>query len=111
MTCVECDGHGLVPFLPFDSRVSVEEATMGDLGFAVCLCPSGQALRVSVNAKRRVAPQWVLWAARHSVDPSRVALLENVFSAEDVAAAGFSRPVAQMNREAALLAASRKGKL
>ena len=108
--CPACDDFGLVPFLPHDSPVADADVKTADMHFAVCLCSYGQAFRLDVNEGHKVAPQWRLWCARYQVDPSRVVMLEHAYTANDLAAAGFSKPVASINREAAMLAAGRRKK-
>jgi hypothetical protein len=110
MSCNECDGLGLIPFALEDNPKSDAEMTVDDMHFAVCLCPMGMQFRIAENNGRRVSPQWVLWAYRNGVDVSRMALVENVFSPDRLAAAGFNRPAVPMNREAAMLAAGKRRK-
>lgn len=110
MSCEACDGIGLVPYLPMDFPKPDAEAVFADLHFAVCLCSAGQAFRVDKNERHSVAPMWRVWCAREQVDPSRVAMLEDVFDTEELQAAGFIKPPAEFNREAAMLAAGKRKK-
>lgn len=110
MTCESCGDLGMVAFLPHDSTVAPDDATTDDLHYAVCLCPAGQAFRLNTNQGHKVAPQWVLWCARHGIAESRVTLVEKVYSAEELAEVGFSKPPLEMNRDAVMLAAGKRKK-
>jgi hypothetical protein len=106
MTCDLCV-DGFVPFLPSDSPIENAEVTAADLFFAVCLCQQGRAWRVRENCRRKVAPLWVAWCAKQKVSTDRVCMVEDVYSASDLEAAGLTRQPAQLSREAALLANGR----
>ena len=108
--CEACEGAGLIAFLPHDSPKSEADAGKDDLHFAVCLCAVGQAFRLDTNEGRRVAPQWRLWCAREKVDPSRVAMVEDVYDKADLEAAGLVSAAPTPDRHAALLAAGKKRK-
>lgn len=77
--------------------------------FAICLCDAGLAMRDSRSRKDVSYALWELWAAREQVDPSRVFLLEEVLTPQELAERGFSMPAkpTQVAREAALLAAGK----
>lgn len=107
MTCATCQDTGFYPFVDAENTAPAEAITVADLHFAVCLCEVGQSLRRGENNGRRTVSLWRVWCAREQVDPSRVFLLEEVFSAEELAAAGLRRVAAPLSREAALLAAGR----
>jgi hypothetical protein len=98
MTCSHCV-NGLRPLEWTDP-----------LEIAVCLCPSGQVYRQATNNGRVVEALWQVWCAVHQVEPGRVYLMEQVWSAEELAAAGLRPAAAPANRAAALLAAGQKGK-
>jgi hypothetical protein len=70
---------------------------------------------VNRNYRHEVIPLWRLWAAREGVDPSRVVMLEDVLTADELKDRGLSAGVEPTveRREAALLAAgkSKKAKL
>ena len=103
--CESCEDTGLVPFV---YEGDPDPVTPEDLRFALCLCDAGQSLRRSTNNGRPVPALWEVWAAMHQVPPSRIVRVEDVFSGEELAAAGFGQPVATIDREARLLAASRR---
>ena len=100
MNCAHCGGLGL----------AIQEWTDAESDYAVCVCEAGQAFRLADNNGRSVVPQWRLWCARWDVDPARVFMLEDIYTAQELAAAGLSRPVAGGGRESALLAAARRRK-
>lgn len=107
VTCPLCDGRGLYPFVEPSNPKPDSAITFADLWFAVCLCDAGQTYRLDMNCGRQVAPLWRVWCAIHQVDPNRVFLLEDVFTAEQIAAAGYVASRQKPSREAALLAAGR----
>lgn len=103
MTCDHCV-NGLRP-------LEWTDATPGDpVDVAVCLCDAGQEYRRATNEGRRTVPLWRVWCAVHQVDPSRVFLLEDVYSGAELEAAGLRKAPVSLSREAALLAAGRKVK-
>jgi hypothetical protein len=106
MTCDLCV-DGFVAFLPSDSPLADADVTMADLFLAVCLCEQGRAYRVRENCRRKVAPLWVAWCARNGISPDRVCMVEDVYSASELEAAGLTRQPAQVSREAAMLARGR----
>lgn len=97
MTCPVCAGKGLV-------RLNWADAAEE---YAVCLCDVGQALRSTQNYQAIVVPLWQVWAAREHVDPSRIVMLEDVLTVEELAERGFRVAPDADTREAALLAAGR----
>lgn len=104
--CDVCEGKGLVVLNWSDAPQD----------YAICLCSVGMQMRVTRNAGRETGyALWQVWAAREQVDPSRIVKLEDVATAEEMAALGLSKPadVGGMDREARLLAAgkSRRAKL
>jgi hypothetical protein len=103
VTCSTCQDKGLV-------RVNWQDA---DPDFAVCLCATGLSLRVDRNYTAAVSPRWHVWCAREQVDPSRVWMLEDILTPQELAERGFgvAPDVRVPDREAALLAAgkTRKG--
>jgi hypothetical protein len=80
------------------------------LEVAVCLCQAGQAYRQATNNGHAAVPLWQVWCAQHQVEPERVRLMEQVWSAEELTAAGLRPAAAPANRAAALLAAGQRGK-
>lgn len=89
----------------------VVEWTDAPHDFAVCLCPAGEAWRVAMNHGTPTVPRWRVWCAQWQVDPARVFMVEDVWTAEELAAVGLGvEPVAPITREAALLAASKRAK-
>lgn len=98
MTCETCSGLGLL----------IQEWTDAPHDFSICVCEAGQAWRRAENNGHKTVPQWLLWCARWQVEPERVFLLEDVYTGQELAAAGLSKPVVDFNREAALLAAGRR---
>lgn len=87
------------------------DAQPGDpIDIAVCVCEAGQAYRLAVNERRRTVPMWRVWCAVHQVDPLRVFLLEQIYSAEELRAVGLAAPVEKQSREARILAAAAKVK-
>ncbi len=93
MTCPVCV-NGLL----------VQEWTNAPADYAVCLCEAGQVYRRATNEGRDTVPLWRVWCAVHQVDPSRVFLLEQVYSAEELASVGLGASTDPVSREAALLA-------
>lgn len=76
---------------------------------AVCLCEEGQRWRYAENDDKPTVPQWRVWCARWQVDPARVFMVEDVWTAEELAAVGLGvEPVVAISREAAILAAASK---
>lgn len=108
MTCQTCGDTGFWPYVDSDNPKPDEHVTGADLFVAVCLCEAGMAWRQRENHGRKVPPLWLVWCAQHQVSPNRVCLLEDVWTTAEMSAAGFSKPVAQISREAALLAADRR---
>jgi hypothetical protein len=78
--------------------------------YAVCLCETGERYRMDRNHGRRVTPQWAIWCAREGIAPSRMYLLEEALTAEELAEAGFGNLDRQTprSREAALLEAGKR---
>lgn len=98
MTCQACEGRGLL----------VQEWTNADPDFAICLCETGRVWRQASNNGHATVPLWRVWCARWQVDPGRMYLLEDVYSASELAAVGLAVTAPTVNREAALLAAGKK---
>jgi hypothetical protein len=99
MTCDHCV-YGLL----------IQEWTDAPHDFAVCLCDAGQVYRRDTNEGHRTVPLWRVWCAVHQVDPSRVFLLEEIYTGEELTAAGLTKPPVSLSREAALLAKGLKVK-
>jgi hypothetical protein len=103
--CASCEDRGIVPFVPFSCSKPDADIVADDLHFGICLCDAGKALRWDRNEKARTVPLWRVWCAREQIDPSRVAMVEQVFTTGDLEAAGLvagAVPIA--DRRAALLA-------
>lgn len=100
MNCSSCDDKGII-------RLNWSDAPED---FAVCLCKAGLAWRVDTNNDRKTNPMWHLWCGIKGIDISRVVLMEDVLTPAELAERGFVKPTVNLNREAALLAASRKSK-
>lgn len=82
--------------------------------FAVCLCAAGLWYRSDENAGKRTGVYgWQVWAYREQIDPSRIFMLEEVLTPQELAERGFQMPQAPtlVARGSALLAASRKAKV
>jgi hypothetical protein len=107
MTCDLCT-DGFVPFVPSTNATPDGDITAADLYFAVCLCALGRAWRVRENCGRKVAPLWVAWCAKQGVSTDRVCMVEDVYSASELQAAGLTRQPANLSREAALMSRGRK---
>jgi hypothetical protein len=103
VTCGVCQGKGLV-------RVNWADAAED---YAVCLCAHGLALRVNRNyTAHQVAALWQLWGAREGIDPSRILMLEDVLTADELTARGLAAGVEpRQDREAALLASGKTRKV
>lgn len=110
MNCYECDDLGLIAYLPTDSPKTVDTATAADMNYLVCLCEVGQKFRVDTNNGRKTNPQWHLWAATNHVALDRVALVEDVYDAAELKAAGLTVQAPTADREASMLAAGKKAK-
>lgn len=107
MSCAVCQ-DGLIPFVPSGNPKADAEIGAADLCFAVCLCASGQAMWSRENHHRTVAPLWRAWCAKHQVEPSRVYMVEDVYTPAELSAAGLMGKPSELSREAALLAHGRK---
>lgn len=105
--CASCWDIGLVPFVPLSNPKADSEIGRDDLHFAVCLCEAGKAMRWNRNNRAKTVPLWRLWAARERVHPSRICLAEQVFSRDELTAAGFLLPVVT-DRATALLKAGKQ---
>jgi hypothetical protein len=87
------------------------DAKPGDpIDIAVCVCAAGMALRKADNCGARCEPLWRVWCAVHGVDPSRVFMLEQVYTPEELRIVGLVPPAPPTgkSREAAILAAAAK---
>lgn len=97
-TCTTCSDKGIV-------RLNWADAPED---FALCLCAAGRWYRSDKNAGRHTdGCGWQVWCAREQIEPSRIFLLEEVLTAEELRAAGLAKPnVTQLevSREAFLLA-------
>jgi hypothetical protein len=103
--CASCEDRGIVPYVPFGCSKLDADIVADDLSFAICLCDAGRALRWDRNGKARTVPLWRVWCAREQIDPSRVTLVEQVFTTGELEAAGLSpAAVPKADRRAALLA-------
>lgn len=100
MTCDHCV-NGLRPMEWTDARP-------GDpVDVAVCLCEAGQVYRRAENEGHKTVPLWRVWCAAHQVDPSRVFMLEDIYTADELRAVGLLPAVVEAKtREAAILAAA-----
>lgn len=98
MTCSSCQDKGII-------RLNWADAPED---FALCLCRVGQVMRSDVNHGRKTSPRWYAWCGMNNVDVSRVVLIEDVLTPAELSERGFHTAEPEANREAALLAASRK---
>jgi hypothetical protein len=98
MTCEVCGDKGLV-------RLNWADAPDD---YAVCLCEEGLRLRVDRNNGKSVAPLWLVWCGREQIDPSRMFLIEEVLTPDELTERELRKPAVSMNREAALLAAGKQ---
>lgn len=102
MSCPSCGDKGVI-------RVRYHDGSPDD--YAICLCAVGLRMRDDTNGWKKTGyALWQVWAAREQIDPSRVWLLEELSTAQEIADLGFgmhgqSTPV--VGREAALLAAGK----
>lgn len=102
MTCLECTA-GFVPFVDTANTKPDAEIGVDDLFFAVCLCPLGQVWRNRRNEQSNVPPLWLVWCSQQGISADRVYMVEDVYSAAELEAAGLRRKPASISREAALL--------
>jgi hypothetical protein len=110
MTCVECGDYGLIPYVAMDNPTPDDAITRDDLLFAVCLCEAGRRMRRNRNWAPTV-PLWQVWCAREQVNPERVSLVEHVYDAKTLKAAGLVPGVPSIaDRSSALLAAGKRTK-
>ena len=100
MSCENCHDKGL----------TVLNWTDAEPDYAVCICAAGLALRVNRNVGHTVLPLWHVWCAREQISPTRVYMLEDVLTAEELALVGLRVPAAEPAPEAALLALGRTKK-
>jgi hypothetical protein len=100
MNCEVCSDKGIV-------RVNWADAPDD---YAVCLCEEGLRLRVDRNHGKTVSTLWMVWCAREQIDPSRMFLIEEVLTPDELTERELRKPPVSMNREAALLAAGKQGK-
>jgi hypothetical protein len=101
VSCDVCGGLGML----------ILEWTDAPSDFAVCLCQAGQVYRTATNNRAKTVPLWRVWCAREQVDPSRVFLLEDIYSPSELDAVGLSVHPVPLNRMEALLASGRKARL
>jgi hypothetical protein len=103
---VSCDHcvNGLRP-LEWTDRAPSEP-----LDVAVCLCDAGQVYRRAVNEGHAAVPLWRVWCAQHQVPPERVKLMEDVWSASELADAGLRKAAEPQSRAAALLNSGARSK-
>ena len=101
VTCGTCGDHGLVRLNWSDKPED----------FGICLCRAGLLMRDDHNGRRRVTPQWAVWATKHGIDPSRFYLLEEAMTPEELAERGFT-PTAEgpADRLEAIVAAAKRRK-
>lgn len=96
--CMTCGDKGIV-------RLNWEDAPED---FAICLCDAARWYRSDENAGRHTGVYgWQVWCAREQIDPSRMFLLEEVLTAEELRAAGLTKSNTvdlEVSREAFLLA-------
>lgn len=97
MICSVCHDKGIVS-LPWTDAPD---------DYAVCLCSIGRAMRSTKNYKATVMPLWKVWCAREQVHPSRMSMIEDWLPDEELAAHGWLTQAPAVDREAALLAASK----
>lgn len=103
--CASCEDVGIVPFLPAGCSKPDADVTADDLHFGICLCSKGRDLRWNRNGKAKTVPLWHVWAAREGIDHARVCLVEQVFTPDELTAAGLmAGAVPAQDRRAALLA-------
>jgi hypothetical protein len=100
VSCEVCSDRGIL---------IVDWPAEGEPQYALCLCPAAGWYRRNTNAGKTVAYGWQVWCAVNQVPPDRVAKLEELYSAEELAAVGLGVAGAPAeDREAALLKAARK---
>jgi hypothetical protein len=100
LTCDVCSDRGIL---------IVDWPAEGEPQYALCLCPAAAWYRRNTNAGKTVAYGWQVWCAVNQVAPERVARLEELYSAEELAAVGLGETgVLPADREAVLLKAARK---
>ena len=99
--CAMCGGFGLVVLNWRDAPHD----------YAVCLCAAGQSMRLERNHDKPVTPLWAVWCAREGIAPSRMYLLEEALTVDELREAGIAPTAAATpaeSREAALLAAGKR---
>lgn len=89
MKCSVCGDHGLVRV--WYGTLPVTPQTDWDI--AVCLCLAGQQLRRTQNRRHTTVPLWQLWAARAQIPLDRMALIEDLYDAQELAQWFPRRPV------------------
>lgn len=83
MTCPSCADHGVF-------KVCYFEDNGADPDFALCLCPAGERMRKATNNGKPCTPQWQVWAHRNNVPLERVAPMEDLLDAGEMAERGFA---------------------
>lgn len=100
MTCKSCGDFGIcVIFYEDNSTV-----------YAICLCLAGEHWRRTQTFKgERTDPLWHVWAHQHGVPYSKIRMLEDAVTPEELQARGFTELSAAGSMDAIAAAArSRK---
>lgn len=85
MSCPVCGGRGIVKVADLDKP---EQPPW----YGICLCPAAAWYRASQDGRQRgiATAGWEVWAAREGVQPEDVFLLEDGFTAEELAEMGLT---------------------
>lgn len=98
MTCPSCNGVGVF-------RVAYKDGSPSD--FALCLCKVGEVMRCATNNGKPVTPQWQVWAFRNGIPIEHVAPMEDLLTADEMAARGFKELTTQADALSAIAAAAK----
>jgi hypothetical protein len=81
MNCPSCNDRGIF-------RVAYHDGSPAD--FAICLCKAGERMRIATNNGKPVTPQWQVWAFTQGIPLEHVCPMEDVLTADEMAARGFT---------------------
>ncbi len=99
--CPSCNGFGAF-------AVRYHDGSPAD--YALCLCAAGETMRRENNNGKVTTPYWFAWASIMGIDPEHVAPMEDLLTAEEMAARGFTELPASTAIDAVAAAARARSK-